>query len=76
VQQSIRNKLFRARKQQARENYVADRKKKSAMWVDDRVLETIQPKAGGNELPLRPPTPALAPQGLDLPGAEGAGGQP
>jgi peptidyl-prolyl cis-trans isomerase C len=76
VQQSIRNKLFRARKQQAMENYVADLKKKSAIWVDDRVLETIQPKAGGNELPLRPPTPALAPQGLDLPGAEGAGGQP
>jgi len=76
VQQSIRNKLFRARKQQAMETYVADLKQKANVWVDDRVLDTVQLKAGGNELPLKPPAPGLGTPGIDLPGFDGAGGQP
>lgn len=76
VKQTIRNKLFRARKTQALEDYVAGLKAKVKIEIDERVLEQAKAPPPGPEPVLAPPTaiPGMGMPGFKLP--EGGADEP
>ena len=70
---SIRNTLFRQRKAEAMEAFVADLRQKATIEIDEKMLEKAQAKRNQGVRGIAPP---IAPPGMGPPGAGPPGAAP